>query len=212
MRILSVFCVFLLLSVSSGRANECVSLWIERNTIFDRAGYCFNSALGRGYFDNRDCNTSNPTLTRSSQDRVASIQAREARLGCAQQRKNWTLSTLRSQSNAPAPSRAQPTRPSCVRSAEIYFNVAGRWEIARELDVSGPWYVSTYSTGQQSFLNANGDNCVGGTYSYRYVAEVDDLLEDPVYVYTGRFTIGNQTRRCEISITEHNGNSSLFCN
>jgi len=192
-------------------ANECMLLWIERNSIFDRNGYCFNSDLGRGYFNNSDCYTSSPSLSSSENSRMSDIQARESRLGCASQKSSWSVSMLRNARAAPAaPAPAPPSR-SCRRDVEFYFDIGGRWDMARDLSVSGPWFVSTYSTGQQAFITANNGECVGGSYSYRYVVEVDDLGENPVYVFTGGFSIGDHIRRCEISITEYNGATNLFC-
>ena len=192
-------------------ANECVGLWIERNSIFDRAGYCFGSALGKGYFDNSGCHTKNPSLSSSERKRIAAIKSRESALGCAQQKRNWSVATLRNYGARSAPVRQTPTAPSCVTSAEIYFNLSGRWEIAHDLKVSGPWYVSMWESGQQAFLNAGNGKCVGGEYSYRYTAELDDLTENPVKTYTGSFTISNYTKRCEIDINPYSGHSNMYC-
>ena len=65
----------------STRAS-CESIWIERNRILDRSGYCFSSALGKAVFNNANCTTRNPRL--SSEDRywVEEIKKGERRYGC----------------------------------------------------------------------------------------------------------------------------------
>ncbi len=61
----------------------CKSLWIARNEIFDRNGYCFRTAKGRNYFDNSDCSTSSQNiLTRLERQNVNLIVSWERRKGC----------------------------------------------------------------------------------------------------------------------------------
>ena len=48
----------LLVIAPSARAADddfCRMLWLSRNIVFDRAGQCFQSALGQSVFDNADC-------------------------------------------------------------------------------------------------------------------------------------------------------------
>ena len=52
---------------------DCEELWIARNEIFDRNGYCFRSARGQDYFDNTDC-------TSDSQDILSSLEWENVRL------------------------------------------------------------------------------------------------------------------------------------
>jgi len=52
---------------------DCDELWIARNEIFDRNGYCFRSARGEDYFDNSDC-------TSDSQDILSSLEWENVRL------------------------------------------------------------------------------------------------------------------------------------
>lgn len=80
-------------------ADECKSLWIERNQIFKNQGYCFGSALGKGYFGNSDCTTKSPSLSSSQQKRVAAIKRREGQLNCAAKKENWTVASLRNNSS-----------------------------------------------------------------------------------------------------------------
>lgn len=61
---------------------SCDELWYERNSIFDRKGYCFKTARGKNTFDNSNCYTSNPTLTASEKNRVNELKSMESRMGC----------------------------------------------------------------------------------------------------------------------------------
>lgn len=63
-------------------AASCWDLWYERNEIFDRNGYCFSTSLGKRTFNNADCWTRNPDLSRWERNRVADIKAEERRRGC----------------------------------------------------------------------------------------------------------------------------------
>jgi hypothetical protein len=63
-------------------AQSCYDLWYERNEIFDRNGYCFSTDLGQETFDNSDCWTANPRLSRGEQRRVDQIKRQERRMGC----------------------------------------------------------------------------------------------------------------------------------
>ncbi len=61
----------------------CKSLWVARNEIFDRNGYCFRTAKGRSYFDNSDCRTSSQNiLTGLERQNVNLIVSWERRKGC----------------------------------------------------------------------------------------------------------------------------------
>ena len=70
------------LSVQTAFADSCYDLWYERNEIYDANGFCFKSSLGKRTFDNNDCYTDDPQLSRAEQRRVAQIQREERRLGC----------------------------------------------------------------------------------------------------------------------------------
>jgi len=54
-------------------ALDCEELWIARNEIFDRNGYCFRSERGQDYFDNSDC-------TSDAQDILSSLEWENVRL------------------------------------------------------------------------------------------------------------------------------------
>lgn len=62
---------------------SCELPWFARNLIFDRAGYCFSSALGRATFDNSDCTGTEITLSDRDQAAVDHILGLEADLNCA---------------------------------------------------------------------------------------------------------------------------------
>lgn len=62
--------------------DVCPDLWLSRNAIFNDAGYCFKSTLGKALFDNRDCTTQSPALSRRLQAKVARIKDYEKSFGC----------------------------------------------------------------------------------------------------------------------------------
>lgn len=61
----------------------CDELWLTRNTVFDRAGYCFGSRLGKEIFDNSDCTTSAPDLGSEGDQIVAMVREIEQEFSCA---------------------------------------------------------------------------------------------------------------------------------
>ena len=63
-------------------AAPCDELWFARNLIFDRAGYCFGSRLGRAVFDNTDCSTTAPKFDARAAENVAALHAAETEYGC----------------------------------------------------------------------------------------------------------------------------------
>ena len=67
---------------STAMAASCYDLWYARNAIFDSEGYCFQTDLGMETFDNDDCWTTNPHLTKKEQKLVAQIQAQEKAKRC----------------------------------------------------------------------------------------------------------------------------------
>ncbi len=72
----------LTIGLSPAMAESCYDLWYERNQIYDDNGFCFKTQLGRDTFDNSDCYTSNPSLSRAKVRRVAQIKARERAKRC----------------------------------------------------------------------------------------------------------------------------------
>ena len=71
---------------------NCEEMWFVRNLIFDNAGMCFNSPLGRAMFDNSDCTPGKQVEIGSiDEDVVAQIKAYEADLDCAIDTSRTTL-------------------------------------------------------------------------------------------------------------------------
>ncbi len=61
----------------------CDQLWVARNEIYKRNGYCFQTARGRNYFGNAGCRTSSQNiLSRLERDNVARIKSWESQRGC----------------------------------------------------------------------------------------------------------------------------------
>jgi hypothetical protein len=63
-------------------AQSCYDLWYERNEIYDNNGFCFKTQLGMETFDNSDCWTSNPKLSKAERRRVDQIRSEERRRNC----------------------------------------------------------------------------------------------------------------------------------
>jgi hypothetical protein len=62
---------------------SCDELWVARNEMFDRRGYCFSSGRGQSYFDNSDCTTSSSSiLNKTEKANVTTIKQVEAEKGC----------------------------------------------------------------------------------------------------------------------------------
>ncbi len=72
----------LCVTIVPAAAQSCYDLWYERNQIYNDNGFCFKTQLGRETFDNSDCYTSNPRLSRAEQRRVEQIRREEWRRGC----------------------------------------------------------------------------------------------------------------------------------
>jgi len=65
--------------------SVCQRLWVERNSIYKAAGYCFNTQRGVRYFGNAGCSYDNVRdVPLSDRDRatVARIVAEERAMGC----------------------------------------------------------------------------------------------------------------------------------
>ncbi|PRY24491.1 YARHG domain-containing protein [Aliiruegeria haliotis] len=87
--------LFLLLLPLAGQPafadDICHDLWFTRNLIFDRAGYCFGSDLGKAVFDNSDCSTGSPQLETADATRVARVKEMESFLECSVDTKSTWL-------------------------------------------------------------------------------------------------------------------------
>jgi hypothetical protein len=67
-------------------AQNCQALWVERNSYYKRAGYCFRTQRAIAWFGNGGCyitNQGSVPLSRSERNRIAQIVALERRLGCS---------------------------------------------------------------------------------------------------------------------------------
>jgi hypothetical protein len=61
---------------------SCYDLWYARNAIFDAKGYCFKTDLGQQVFDNSDCWTNSPKLTKKELAFIEAIKAEEKARHC----------------------------------------------------------------------------------------------------------------------------------
>jgi glutamine amidotransferase-like uncharacterized protein len=67
-------------------AQSCQALWVERNSFYKSAGYCFKTARAISYFGNAGCRFENEArvpLSRGARSRIAVITRIERRLGCS---------------------------------------------------------------------------------------------------------------------------------
>ena len=66
-------------------AQSCQDLWVERNSYYKEAGYCFKTARAISYFGNAGCRYDDERdlpLSRAVRARIAEISRLERRLGC----------------------------------------------------------------------------------------------------------------------------------
>jgi len=81
MRLFAGF-VFAMLAQPAFAVENCDEWWFTRNLIYDRAGYCFASELGRAVFDNTGCIPGEAKLTPEELNTVAAIRQLEQQLEC----------------------------------------------------------------------------------------------------------------------------------
>lgn len=80
------FALVILASLVAGPAlafDPCDDLWFSRNQLYDRAGYCFSSPLGKAVFDNADCTGTEVSLEPGGDELVAYVQGMEDLFACA---------------------------------------------------------------------------------------------------------------------------------
>jgi YARHG domain len=73
-------------TVSPSRAQTCQSLWVERNSYYKAAGYCFHTPRAIRHFGNAGCRFDNESavpLSRATRNRIAQIVQAERNLGCS---------------------------------------------------------------------------------------------------------------------------------
>lgn len=80
---LRVFPAAALALIAGNVQASCGDAWYLRNLAFDRAGYCFGSALGEALFDNSDCTTHSPTLSDWDKSVVSAAKRYEQDMGCS---------------------------------------------------------------------------------------------------------------------------------
>lgn len=71
-----------LLPTAAAAYDICDDLWMTRNTLFDRAGYCFGSALGQAVFDNAGCLGTDVALSAQDNATVALVREFEVEWSC----------------------------------------------------------------------------------------------------------------------------------
>jgi hypothetical protein len=73
-------------SISMSHAQgRCQSLWVERNSYYKEAGYCFKTSLAISYFGNAGCRYDNESavpLSAGARNRIAEITREERDLSC----------------------------------------------------------------------------------------------------------------------------------
>jgi len=69
----------------SASAQNCQALWVERNSYYKDAGYCFKTPRAISYFGNQGClynDEGSVPLPRGIRARIAEITGLERRYGC----------------------------------------------------------------------------------------------------------------------------------
>jgi hypothetical protein len=71
--------------ISAASAQSCQELWVERNSYYKEAGYCFKTSRAISYFGNGGCIygiEADVPLPRHIRARIAEITRIERRYGC----------------------------------------------------------------------------------------------------------------------------------
>lgn len=74
-----------LLAAVPAKAQSCQQLWVQRNSIYKNAGYCFKSRRAIRYFGNGGCSYDSEAavpLSGSQRARINRIRRLEAEYGC----------------------------------------------------------------------------------------------------------------------------------
>jgi hypothetical protein len=73
-------------SISMSHAqSRCESLWVERNSYYKEAGYCFKTSRAISHFGNAGCRYENESavpLSAGARNRIAQITRQEKDLDC----------------------------------------------------------------------------------------------------------------------------------
>jgi hypothetical protein len=76
----------LAITVSTAHAQSCYDLWVQRNSVYKEAGYCFKTPRAIRYFGNAGCtydNEADVPLSPGERGQIASITGMERRAGCS---------------------------------------------------------------------------------------------------------------------------------
>jgi hypothetical protein len=80
-----VAAAFMGMDVPTAHAQSCFDLWVERNTIYKRAGYFFKTSRAINYLGNAGCRYDDEAelpLSPRQRSQIARILGMERRLGC----------------------------------------------------------------------------------------------------------------------------------
>jgi hypothetical protein len=72
-------------SLSTAYAQSCEQLWVQRNSIYKRAGYCFKTSQAIRYFGNGGCaydDERDLPLSQGERAQISRIVGMERRMGC----------------------------------------------------------------------------------------------------------------------------------
>jgi YARHG domain len=73
------------INLSTAHAQNCNELWVERNSIYKEAGYCFHTPRAIQHFGNAGCKYDNEAqvpLSSGDRARIAEITRMEQRSAC----------------------------------------------------------------------------------------------------------------------------------
>jgi YARHG domain len=82
---MAVAAATLLMTAPSADAQSCQQLWVERNSYYKRAGFCFKTQRAIAYFGNGGCvywNEADVPLAGWQRQRIAQIRRAERAYGC----------------------------------------------------------------------------------------------------------------------------------
>jgi hypothetical protein len=82
---MAVVAATLLAAAPPANAQSCQQLWVERNSYYKRAGYCFKTERAISYFGNGGCiyrNEDDVPLSGGERRRIAEIKRLERSYGC----------------------------------------------------------------------------------------------------------------------------------
>lgn len=77
------FILFAISTIPAEARNDCDSMWFARNHVFDRAGYCFKSNLGKSTFGTQNCGGNARELTSDEKAKVALVREFEEEWSCS---------------------------------------------------------------------------------------------------------------------------------